>query len=204
MGSAVNPLLLDIPMPLLGECVLLRPWVDEDAPHLWALVDGSREHLAPWMPWIQEHVNQEFTRTYIRRSQGTWSLREDLALGIFLLEAGGSTRPIGATGLHRIDWSVPSMEIGYWIHPAEEGKGYVSESLALVRDLAFRHLHAERLMITCNKENQRSAAVPRRCGFVHEATLRNERRTIDGRLRDTEVFAMTRADFDALQTSRAG
>ncbi len=200
MADAVNPLLLEIPLPLIGERILLRPWVDGDADALWALVENSRSHLAPWMPWIREHVNQEFTRTYIRRIQGKWSLREDLVMGIFLRDG---ERAIGATGLHRIDWSVPSLEAGYWIHPAEQGKGYVSEALQLLRNLAFEHLHAERLTVMCSKENHRSAAVPRRCGFVHEATLRNERRTLDGKLRDTEVFAMTRHDFDALQTAGA-
>ena len=40
--------------------------------------------------------------------------------------------------------------------------------------------------------------MPRRSGFVHEATLRQERREADGNLGDTELFAMTRTDFDKL------
>jgi RimJ/RimL family protein N-acetyltransferase len=56
-------------------------------------------------------------------------------------------------------------------------------------------LRAERVTIRCNSKNLRSAAVPRRAGFVHEATMRNERRDADGQLGDTELFAMTHADF---------
>ena len=65
--------------------------------------------------------------------------------------------------------------------------------LLLVR-LAFDQLHAERVEIRCDARNPRSAAVPRRLGFVHEATLRRARRTVDNELADTLVFALTRAD----------
>ena len=105
---------------------------------------------------------------------------------------------LGAVGLHRIDWLIPAMEIGYWICPDKAGNGYVTEAVKLVTNFAFRQMRAERVTIRCNSKNLSSAAVPRRSGFVHEATLRQERREADGNLGDTELFAMTRADFDKL------
>ena len=121
---------------LAGERVLVRTFADADADALWAAVDAARGHLLPWMPWVKDHVDLEFSRTYIRRMQGKWILREDMAMGIFLRESG---KLVGATGLHRIDWSVPALEIGYWIAPEEEGKGYVTETVALMRDFAKRN-----------------------------------------------------------------
>jgi RimJ/RimL family protein N-acetyltransferase len=96
--------------------------------------------------------------------------------------------------LHRFDWTVPAMEIGYWLRPDAEGKGYVSEMVKLITAFAFTHLMAERVEIRCDAVNKRSAAVPRRLGFKQEALLRGSRRNIDGVLGDTLVFAMIRTD----------
>ena len=111
----------------------------------------------------------------------------------------GDDRLLGATGLHRIDWSVPSMEIGYWLRPEAQGSGYATDAARLMTAFAFRHARAERVEIRCDAANQRSAAVPRRLGYVHEATLRAARRSVDGALGDTLLFAMTRADFERLK-----
>ena len=48
----------------------------------------------------------------------------------------------------------------------------------------------------------RSANIPRRLGFVHEATLRNYSRIMMGELADTLVFAVTRDDYCRLQGSQ--
>lgn len=195
MTEKLNPILLDIPSELIGERVALRAFRDEHAPDLWNAVDASRAHLKHWMPWVNDHNSLEFSREYVRRMQAKWILREDLPMGIWRKDDG---QFVGATGLHRIDWSVPNMEIGYWLRPDAEGHGYVTEAVSLITRFAFRHMRAERVTIRCNSKNLRSAAVPPRGGFIHEATLRHDRREADGNLGDTELFAMTRADFDKL------
>ena len=195
MTEKLNPILLDIPNELPGERIVLRPFRDEDASDLWNAVEASREHLKPWMPWVNDHVSVDFSREYVRRMQAKWVLREDLPMGLWRKE---DKQLLGATGLHRFDWSIPSMEIGYWIRPEAQGHGYVTEAVKLVTRFAFDHLCAERVTIFCNSKNLRSAGVPPRAGFVHEATMRQERRDTDGNLRDSELFALTRADFDKL------
>src|SRR5882762_9980354 len=107
MTQKINPLLLDFPSELRGGRILLRPFRDEDASALWTAVEGSREHLKRWMPWVNEHNSQDFSREYIRKMQAKWILREDFPMGIFRLT---DNRLLGASGLHRIDWSVPAME----------------------------------------------------------------------------------------------
>jgi len=78
-----------------------------------------------------------------------------------------------------------------------EGRGLVTEAKALIAAFAFDGLHAQRVLIRCDARNLRSAAVPRRLGFMHEATLRNECRRCDGTLRDTFEFGMTPDDYAA-------
>ena len=195
MKKALNAVLLDLPTELRGERVVLRAFRDDDAPALWEAVDSSRAHLKPWMPWVNDHNCVDFSREYVRKIQAKWTLREDFPMGIWQLADG---RLLGASGLHRIDWSVPAMEAGYWLRPDAEGNGYATEAVRLLIRFAFEHLRAERLEIRCDADNLRSAAVPRRAGLTHEATLRRARRNADNELGDTMVFAMTRADFEKL------
>ena len=191
MTPKINPILLDIPNEISGPRLIVRPYMEADAPALWEAVEASRAFLVPWMPWIADWKVPEFAREVIRRNAAKWILREDLTMGMFERETG---RLLGGCGLHRFDWTIPAMEIGYWLRPDAEGKGLVTEMVALLRHFAFDKLQAERVEIRCDAINARSAAVARRAGFIHEATLRSSRRNVGGILGDTFVFAMTRAD----------
>ena len=195
MTEKLNPVLLDIPSELIGERIVLRAYRDDDAADLWHAVDASREHLKRWMPWVNEHNSLAFSRDYVRRTQAKWIAREDLPMGVWRKV---DDQFLGATGVHRIDWAIPAMEIGYWLRADAQGHGYMTESVKLITGFAFRHLLAERVTIVCDSKNLRSAGVPPRAGFAHEATMRNERRDTGGNLGDTELFAMTRADFGKL------
>jgi RimJ/RimL family protein N-acetyltransferase len=64
----------------------------------------------------------------------------------------------------------------------------------LLTDYAFDNLKANRIEICCDELNARSAAIPKRLGFVLEERLRNDLATSDGRLRTTLVFSLTPED----------
>jgi RimJ/RimL family protein N-acetyltransferase len=197
MSDRRNPVLLELPAEVAGERIVLRPFRDEDAPALWEAVDASRRQLRRWMPWVKDHNSPDYSRDYVRRMQAKWILREDLPMGIWRRT---DNRLLGASGLHRIDWTIPSMEIGYWLCTDAEGAGYATDAVKTLAVFAFDFLQAERIEIRCDALNLRSAAIPQRLGFVKEATLRCARRNVDDELGDTLVFALTRADGRVLQT----
>ncbi|HET7032811.1 MAG TPA: GNAT family N-acetyltransferase, partial [Casimicrobiaceae bacterium] len=151
------------------------------------------------MPWVKEWDDPNQGAIFVRRAQAKWAAREEFFLGLW---DRASDTFVGSSGLHRIDWSVPSVEIGYWIRSSFEGTGLISEAVAMIAAFAFETLRAQRVRIRCDARNARSAAVPRRLGFVHEATLRNETRNTDGSLRDTLEFGLTPEEFRAARTRR--
>ena len=51
-------------------------------------------------------------------------------------------------------------------------KGLVTESTAALTKVAFEVYRVERMEIHCSVENLASAAVPRKLGYIHEATRR--------------------------------
>ena len=185
-------LLRDLPAHLAGERVFLRPPQPGDGPAIWEATDESRAHLEPWMPWIKDTNAPVDSERYAREANARWLTRAELP---FTIWERSTNRYLGGTGLHRIQWDVPSFEIGYWIRKTAEGNGFITETVRVLCHFAFETLNANRLEVRCDALNERSAAVPRRLGFMHEATLRNECRGINGELRDTFVFAMIPEDF---------
>ena len=187
----VTPTLIELPTELRGQRIIVRPYRDEDAAAVFAAIDESREHLRPWLPWVDNHTTVDDTRDFCIRSAAKWMLRSDLPLGIFAIQDG---EYLGGTGLHRVDWSLRLFEIGYWLRVSAEGRGFMSEAVNLLTSFALEDLQANRVEIYCDGANTRSRAVAERCGFVQEGRLRNARMDQDGRLGDSLVFSVIPGD----------
>ena len=139
------------------------------------------------MPWAIEVGSEKEYETRIRQGQLRFLAREDLWLMLLLK---GTDTIVGGSGLHRIDWEVPKFDIGYWVRTCFARQGFITEAVAGITDFAMNTLGARRVEIRCDSLNERSAAILRRLGFVHEATLHNEsRHHLTNRLRDTLIFA---------------
>jgi RimJ/RimL family protein N-acetyltransferase len=195
MTTVFHPELAPLPSRLEGEHVVLRPFVRGDGRALFEAIEESRAHLHPWMPWVDRHRTERDSEAYARRAAGEWITREELAVAVFDRHDGF----LGGSGLHRFDWDDRHFEIGYWLRASATGKGYATEAAELLAALAFERLSAARVEIRCNAENERSALVPKRLGFVYEAHLHNAQRDHLGRLRDTLVFALTPETFAACE-----
>jgi ribosomal-protein-serine acetyltransferase len=176
---------------LRGERVLVRPYRESDAQALFEAMNESRDHLRPWMPFADAHQTIDESRNWIIHQMALWLLRDDLVLSIWEQSTG---RYLGGTGLHPHDWGIGYFEIGYWVRASAEGYGYVTEAIRLLTDYALDTLKAKRLEIRCDELNVRSAAVPKRLGYVLEGRLRNDVLTTNGRLRTTLVFSLIPTD----------
>lgn len=131
-------------------------------------------------------------RDWLALTVANWYTREMLSMGIFDRVNDGL---FGVIGLVFLRWDIGSFEIGYWLRTSAIGRGYVAEATRLLSDFAFDHLNTNRIMIRCDAENVRSAAVPRRLGFTQECLLRRDSTAPAGRIRDTLIFSLTRSDL---------
>ncbi len=165
----MNPITLDFPDQFETERLLIRAPRIGDGAILNRAIRESMEELRVWMPWAQSEQSLEESEANIRQAVANWVTRTDLRLLIF----NKNGEMVGSSGLHRIDWKVPKFEIGYWGHSAFGGRGLMTEAVRGIADFAFEILAAQRVEIQCDEQNIKSAALARRAGFVHEATLRN-------------------------------
>jgi RimJ/RimL family protein N-acetyltransferase len=169
------------------ERLVVRCWDPADAALVKDAVDSSLEHLRRWMPWAHDEPQTlEQKVELLRRFRGQFDLGDDFIYGIL---ARDETRVLGGTGLH-VRVGAHAREIGYWIRADAEGRGYVTEAVAALTRVGFEIDALERIEIRCDPENTRSAAIPQRLGYAHEATLRGRVRDEDDRPRDVMVFTL--------------
>jgi len=184
----MSPILREFPHSFETERLTIRCPLPGDGPELNVALLETWENLRQWMPWAGgDKPTIEESEANVREAYARFLTREDLRLSLFLK---GTDTLVGSSGLHRMNWSVPKFEIGYWVRKRFEGKGYISEAVTGISGFAIRELGAKRIEIRCDALNERSAAIPRRLGFTLEGILKNDdRHHLTGQLRDTMIFA---------------
>ncbi len=176
-----------LPRSLATSRLLLRPPGPGDAAALNEAVRESFPELNAWMEWAASEPTLEDTRAFCEEAIRQREAGSACPMLMLDPKTGGL---IGATGFARIDWEVPSFEIGYWCRTPLCGRGYVSEATEALARYAFDVLGAQRVCLRMDDRNQRSFAVAARLGFRLEGVLRHEVRDHHGRLRDTRVYAL--------------
>jgi len=181
-----RPILLDIPDSFESARLILRAPRPGDGAALNAGVVESLEELRLWMPWAASAPTVADSEAVVRGAAAKWLKREDFMLLLWRKDTG---ELVGGSGMHRIDWAVPTVEIGYWVRSSMAGHGYCTEAVSALVDFARRELGAARLEICSDPRNLRSRKVAERCGFVLEGIHRRNMRDPLGGLRDSCMYA---------------
>jgi ribosomal-protein-serine acetyltransferase len=170
----------------------LRLLEEADADELFALIDANREHLAPWMPWVEHENEPADVLPFIRATRK--QIADNDGLQTAIVDPGG--RIVGTVGVHNIDRLNRKTSIGYWLAHDEQGRGTMTAAVRAYVDHAFTAWKLNRVMIQAAVENTRSRAIPERLGFREEGILREVERVGD-RVLDGVVYAMLAADWPA-------
>jgi RimJ/RimL family protein N-acetyltransferase len=169
----------DIPFVSLSDGVVtLRPWSKADAGFMAeAFADpsirrynGPHDRLGRPAPPLSiedaEAIIDEFASSW--RAFVTAEPPSGVAFAITDAASGGL---VGCCGVD--DWSKEDVaQFGYWIGPGARGRGYATRAVVLLTQWLFE-LGAARAFLTVEADNEASASVARRAGFVHEGTMRS-------------------------------
>ncbi len=180
--------------------LVIRCYSPADASLLKAAIDQNLEHLRPWMPWAEgEPTGIQAKIDLIRRWRSLFDAGQDFVYGIF---SPDETRCLGGTGLHT-RLGPGAREIGYWIHKDFINQGLATETSAALARVAFEIDEVSRVEIHCDPANLRSAAVPRKLGFTHDATLRQRIPQPDGAFRDAMIWSLLKAEYPSSPAASA-
>lgn len=183
---------IDIPEIIETERLILRLPSPSDGPEVNAAIQETFEELHCWMDWAQNLPAIEETEENSRNSYKRFIDRTDFTFHAYLKS---SNRFVLSSGLHPKDWSVPKFEIGYWCRSSMQGQGYVTEAVRALTVVGFENLKANRIELRCDSRNLRSCRVAELAGYNLEATLRNDQRTPEGKLRDTLVYVLLPSEY---------
>lgn len=140
----------------------------KDAPLFARAVDENLDHLRPWLSWTRHEPRSLEARVErIRELRSRFDAGRDFVYGTFNIE---ESMMLGACGLQTRQ-GPDCREIAYWIDRDYTGQGLTTEIASALIRVAFEVDGVRRVEIHCDPRNEPSAAIPRKLGFAHEATL---------------------------------
>ena len=167
----------------------LRVLRTDDAADLFALTDANREHLRPWLPWVDLVTSEDDSLSFI---ETVTAQREEGRGPTFGVRCAGVLA--GVVGFLPIDRVNRCGEIGYWLAPRAQGRGVMTQCCRFVVRYGFLTLDLNRVEIAAAVGNARSRAVPERLGFKLEGVLR-EREDLYGTYLDHAMYSQLRSEF---------
>ncbi|RPI87759.1 MAG: N-acetyltransferase [Chloroflexi bacterium] len=179
---------------------VIRCWNPADAPLFKASIDENIAHLKPFMPWAYnepEEIDHKVER--LRQFRGRFDMGQDFIYAVF---NPAETTVLGGTGLH-IRGGSDMREIGYWIHKDYTNQGLATEVSAALVKVAFEIDKIRRVEIHCHPQNHQSAAVPRKLGFHHEATLHARVYLPEFGFSDSMIWSLFNEDYPTSPSSKA-
>lgn len=185
-----EPVLIELPLPIETPRLVLRPPAAGDGSLLFEAITDSLPELRRFLgalPWLATEQSAQASEIYCRNAQANFIARRDLP---FLMFDKASGQLVGACGLHRIEWSTPKAEVGYWVRSGCAGRGFIREAVQALTSYAFVHLQAVRVELVTDEHNLASRRVAERSGFTLEGTLRHGQRAPDGSLRNMCIYAL--------------
>jgi ribosomal-protein-serine acetyltransferase len=174
---------------LIEDDILLRSLQLTDAPELFRAIEESRDHLRPWLNWIDSSTKPEHTLQFIEHCVQQQDSQEGIVLGIFK-----NRQIIGEIGMHHWDHTLKKAQIGYWLSQDYLGKGILNRGLLRFLDFLYKKLDLNKIEIHFSVQNKASAKVAERLGFkveglVRQSYLRN------GILEDLVITGLLRSEW---------
>lgn len=156
--------------------VKLDPTV-ENAERLLSVINDNREFLGEFLEWVDGYTTTDKTLANIEKSYG------DDKCAYFIMVDGEIAGKIGF-----VDADDNMGEISYWLAHGFNGRGIMTRALNKLTEMGFTDMGLNRIQLTLDKQNIRSAAVALRCGYECEGVLRKYF-VLRGQPRDMKMFS---------------
>jgi RimJ/RimL family protein N-acetyltransferase len=177
-------------LPIETERLILRPLRADDVEALHAY--ESREDVARWLYWGPRSADE--VRERLERKLGFRSIAAEgdvLSLGI---TRKGSDALIGDLVLALISEQHRTGEIGFIVHPDQQGQGYATEAGEAVLRIAFEDAGLHRVIGRTEARNVGSARTLEKLGMRLEAHL-VENEWVKGEWQSELVYAILEREW---------
>lgn len=156
-------------MKIKTKRLLLRPLELKDAESI--AENANNLNVSKWLLTMPYPYSLRSAKSWISKSgkKKKEKPRKDYSFGIELRE---EKRIIGGVGLHKVDRYQGRGEVGYWLGEKYWRKGYGSEALEAIINLAFNRLKLRKLEAGVFAGNPSSGKLLESFGFKQEGYKR--------------------------------
>jgi RimJ/RimL family protein N-acetyltransferase len=175
-------------LPIATERLVLRAYREDDLePTLayYSLPEVAR--YIPFEPWTHEDAVEQLGR----RLRRTGIDADERGLGLVVEHAG---QVIGDVALWCADDTGRRGEMGWAFRPDVAGRGFATEAVRALVDVAFGHYGMQRVLAQLDARNAASARLCERVGMSREAHLRRDWWS-KGEWSDTLVYGLLREEW---------
>jgi len=169
--------------------IVLKQLELTDTPDIFNTIDTQREHLGPWLPFVETTKQLSDTHAFV---ESVVNSPKDRLEYTFTIRVNG--RMAGLIGFKATDRANKKTEIGYWLSRDFLGRGIMTRSVSTLCDFAFRELDINRIQIKCALANTPSRNIPQRLGFKLEGIERAGELLTGGVFTDLAVYSRLRGD----------
>lgn len=169
--------------------LILRPWFDTDAEHLFEYAKNPAVGpVAGWPP----HTSVENSREIIREV-----LSAPEVYAVCLKEDGRAIGSIGLTVGKASNLDLPDTEgeIGYWIGVPFWGQGLIPEAVLRLQQHGFEDLKLAKIWCGYFDGNEKSKRVQEKCGFTYHHTNKDIYWALMDDIRTEHVTCLTKKDW---------
>ncbi|WP_040207438.1 GNAT family N-acetyltransferase [Neobacillus jeddahensis] len=179
-------------MRLVGSRIFLKPLENVDAEKSLQLEVRNRAFFQEFSIDREEaYYTLEGQLKRIQANQEYMNKDQSYTFGIFLHDR---EELIGSIGLYKVERGpAQSCIVGYVLDKAQNGKGYMTETLRLLVDYAFSELKLHRLEAGVKPDNLGSIRVLEKGGFRKEGIARKNIK-INGKWEDHQILALLNED----------
>src|SRR4051812_3558384 len=151
----------------INQNVRLELIAERHATALFDAVDNNREHLAEFLPWVNNMQSVNDFVDYIKQCELLHEHKKEVSFVIIENEI-----VIGRIGLHHINPPHKKGAIGYWLTKNAQGKGIIINSCKALINYGFKNLDLHRIEIKAATHNLKSQAIAEKLKFKKEGILR--------------------------------
>ena len=193
-----------LPKLIETERLIVRPYCIDDRGWYCTMGQRNRDHLARFEtdnPARQIQSAAE-AQVVLQGFVTDWANGQAYFMGAFSKASGEFVAQLYVgPGAGPDPLKVPEYSVGYFGDVAQGGRGYVTEMVGAGLRFCFEHLHAHRVRLECDDQNERSAKVAIRCGFRLEGHIRENKRNGDGTLSGTLHFGLLKREWEEVDNA---
>ncbi len=161
----------------------------QDSGALYQLLEGNRNHIRAWHPWVDLITTPAATERLIQTWLQQFANQRGFFAGIWHDE-----QLCGVVHHINVDWINRWTALAYFLDAGHQGRGIMTQACRAMVEHGFHDWKLNRITIECATENRRSRAVAERLGFTLEGVTRQVE-WVQNRFVDHAVYGLLKDEY---------